>query len=362
MTHLLAHDLDSLQRVMDAWHEPRSHARRVLRHVYGSHGGPPWAADGISQSLAAQLREAATPAPAVIARRVESQDGTVRLLLSLRRGGSVEAVMMPSYREGEAWACISSQVGCAMSCDFCASTRNGLERNLEVAEIVIQFLAIGRVAAERNRAIRRLVFMGMGEPMHNLEAVMAAIHRIAHPVMGGLGWRRITVSTVGVVPGIERLAEADLGVHLAVSLHAPDDETRRKIVPTTKRYTVRDIMRAARDYQRRTKRIVNIEYCLLASVNDSDAHADALAELMDGFRAHVNVIPYNPIGPGLSGTVYERPSQAAIDRFVERLRGGDVVAHVRDTRGEDVDAACGQLRQRETKSADHSGARQPGLA
>ncbi|MFV8755051.1 23S rRNA (adenine(2503)-C(2))-methyltransferase RlmN [Nannocystaceae bacterium ST9] len=344
MLVLAQHDRASLERWMVERREPRSHAGRVLRAFYAAQGRPDWDALELGAPLRERLRsELAEPATRVL-RRVESGDGTIKLLLGLRRGGTIETVMMQSYREGEAWCCVSSQVGCAMGCDFCASTRAGLERNLEVDEIVEQYLQVGALAAERGRKVRRLVFMGMGEPMHNLDAVLAAIERIAAPGLGNLGWRRITVSTVGVVHGIERLAAAEHPVFLALSLHAPDDETRAKIVPTGKRYTVADILAAARDYQARTDRIVTIEYCLLAGVNDADAQAELLAERLADFRAHVNLIPYNPTGPGLSGAIYVRPSSARVERFLAILRERGVVAHARDARGDDVAAACGQLR------------------
>jgi len=167
--------------------------------------------------------------------------------------------------------------------------------------------------------------------------VLGAIRRIADPDLGGLGWRQVTVSTVGVVPGIDRLADADLNVHLALSLHAPDDATRAKLVPANRRYPVAEIIAAAKRFYERTGRVVTIEYCLLAGVNDSDEHARALA--------HVNVIPYNPIGVGVSGARYQRPGHDGVIRFLTVLRDGGAVAHARETRGDDVFAACGQLRQ-----------------
>ncbi len=186
--------------------------------------------------------------------------------------------------------------------------------------------------------------MGMGEPLLNLVNVIAAIRRIAAPEMGALGWRQITVSTVGIVPGIDALAAADLNVHLALSLHAPDDATRSRIVPANRRYPVHEVMSAARRFAERSGRIPTIEYCLLAGVNDSDADAVRLAEIMSGFRAHVNLIPYNAIGPGLSGFVYARPTPQRVASFLAVLRSAGVVCHVRQTRGDDVNAACGQLR------------------
>jgi 23S rRNA (adenine2503-C2)-methyltransferase len=279
-------------------------------------------------------------------------DGTIKLLVGFdggagRGGGAVESVLMPTGRQGVAAGCVSSQIGCAMGCDFCASTKEGLERNLEAGEIVEQFLHLKRAATESARRLRTIVFMGMGEPLANFDNVVAAIRRIADPLLGGLGWRQVTVSTVGIVPGIDRLTEADLNVHLALSLHAPDDATRAQIVPANRRYPVADIIAAAKRYYARSGREVNVEYCLLGGVNDSDEHARTLAELLNDFRAHVNLMPYNPIGgAGLSGRIYVRPGDERVIRFLQILRDAGIVAHVRVTRGDDVAAACGQLRQR----------------
>ncbi len=343
---LAAEDRESLGAWLTARGWPSSHAGRILRRYHGSHGQLAADSTELGPTLVARVRERWGTAATFERERVVSADGTTKLLLGLRRGGAVEAVMMPSYRKGEAWCCLSSQVGCAMGCDFCASTRDGLQRNLEVDEIVEQFLAVGRVAAEQGRRLRRLVFMGIGEPLHNLDALLPAIDRIADPGLGGLGWRRVTVSTVGIVHGIERLAEAAHPPFLALSLHAPDDETRARIVPTGRRYDVATLIAAARGYQERTGRIVNLEYCLLSGVNDHDEQARLLAHRLEGFKAHVNLIPYNATGPGLSGTVYERPPLAKVERFLGLLRARGVNAHVRDTRGDDVAAACGQLREK----------------
>ena len=230
-----------------------------------------------------------------------------------------------------------------MGCYFCASTKYGLRRSLTAGEIVEQYLWLRAQAAGQNRRLTSLVFMGMGEPMQNLDAVIDSIQRLGEPTTAGLGRRHITVSTVGIVPGIQRLAASGLGVHLAVSLHAPDDETRSRLVPMNRKFKVADIMIAARAYQETTGQIVTIEYCVLADVNDSDQQAHELARLLKGFRAHVNLIPYNWIGSGLSGIVYRRPSMERLERFLGILRDAGTVAHFRRTRGDDVAAACGQL-------------------
>ena len=342
---LADHNVESFAGLMAGAGHRAVHAGRALGEFYRADGRPEWVGLPVSTSLRQWLAERlASPGPRVLDRRVAA-DGTVKLLLGFPAGGAVESVLMPAYRPGRAMGCVSSQIGCAMGCDFCASTRGGLERNLSSGEIVQQFLHLRREAGALGRKLTSLVFMGMGEPMHNLDNVLSAIERIAHPALGALGWRQVTVSTVGVVPGIDRLADADLNVHLALSLHAPDDETRSRLVPANRRYPVARIVAAARRFLERTGRIPTIEYCLLADLNDSDAHAAALARLLDGFRAHVNLIPYNPIGAGISGTIYRRPARERVISFLAILREAGTVAHIRDTRGDDVNAACGQLRE-----------------
>jgi 23S rRNA (adenine2503-C2)-methyltransferase len=345
MTALADHDLPSLEAELTTYGFKPSHARKTLRTFYAAHGHPNL--DDLPGSVALRQwsLDRARHRLARVAHVHQSADGTRKLLVAYAAGGSTESVLMPApHRPDRAAVCVSSQIGCAMGCDFCASTKNGLERNLTAGEIVEQFLHLKAQAATLGRRITSLVFMGMGEPMHNLDNVIPAINRIGHPDLGGLGWRQITVSTVGIVPGIRRLAEADLNVHLALSLHAPDDETRAKIIPANRRYKVADVMAAARAFHDRSGRIVTIEYTLLAGLNDSPDHARALATLLDGFRAHVNLIPYNPIGPGVSGVVYMRPSSERVRMFLDILRGLNVVCHTRLTRGDDVAAACGQLR------------------
>ena len=253
---------------------------------------------------------------------------------------------MPSHRSDRAAGCVSSQVGCAMGCDFCASTKSGVERDLTSGEIVEQFLWLRAEARRLGRRLQTVVFMGMGEPLLNYENVVAAIRRIAGEELGAVGWRQVTVYTVGIVPGIERLREERLGVQLAVSLHAPDDETRSAIVPAGRKYRVAEIVEAARRYQESSGRVVNIEYCMLGGVNDSDEQAELLATLLTGMGMHVNLIPYNSIGAGVSGRVYSRPSSERVSRFLEILVSRRVVAHVRRTRGEEIEGACGQLRER----------------
>lgn len=341
-------DAESLGSLLAAWGFPRSHAPRILRHFYAAGGDLSGLERRVGPRPLALMRELIPPVSSRVAHRHRSADGTVKLLVEFpERGGNVESVLMPGYRPGRAAACVSSQVGCAMGCDFCASTLAGLQRNLEAHEIVEQFLHLAAEARAGERRIASLVFMGMGEPMHNLDAVLAAIPKIADPDLGGVGWRQVTVSTVGIVPGIERLADADLNVHLALSLHAADDELRSRIVPMNRKYPIDQILPAARRFYDRTGRVVTIEWCLIDGVNDSAEQADRLARQLREHgltRAHVNVIPFNPIGTSLRGHTYRRPDAARVRSFIARLRAGGVVCHERDVRGDDVAAACGQLR------------------
>jgi 23S rRNA (adenine2503-C2)-methyltransferase len=392
-------EIRELGDLFERWGYPRANAGRLLRRYYNC-GGEGVDGTVVSPALAARLvKEVGLRSTSILTRR-EALDGTVKLLVGLgdnapgenaergmrnvelpvavprstfqvqrstfqvqrstldvqRSGPSVECVLMPSHRPDRAAGCVSSQVGCAMACDFCASTKAGVERSLTSGEIVEQFLWLRWEALKLGRRLQTLVFMGMGEPLMNYENVVAAIRRLAGEELGALGWRHVTVSTVGIVPGIDRLREENLGVHLAVSLHAPDDDTRSAIVPTGRKYRVADILDAVQRYQQASGRIATIEYTLLEGVNDSDAQAELLArrlaECTPGAtahrdtRMHVNLIPYNSIGPGVSGRVYQRPPAERMNRFLEILRERGIVAHFRRTRGDDIEGACGQLRER----------------
>jgi len=337
------HTIETLQRQLAELGFKPSHAEPLLRAHYGADGPngrtfPP--------ALAARLSDEARRRQAAIAARQVAEDGTTKLLLRMGDGRTVESVLMPDYRADRAAGCISSQVGCAMGCDFCATTKTGFERNLTSGEIVEQFLALRREARGAGRRLQTLVFMGMGEPMLNLDNVVPAIHRIARNEMGALGYRQVTVSTVGIVSGIDALAASGLNVHLAVSLHAPDDATRARLLPAGRRFGVADILAAADRYQAATARPVSIQYCLLDGVNDSLPQADELARLLEGRRMHVNLLRYNPTGLSLRGEVYAPSPETLTEAFLARLRDRGVVAHVRRPRGRDIDAACGQLRQR----------------
>jgi 23S rRNA (adenine2503-C2)-methyltransferase len=284
------------------------------------------------------------PEPAV----VRSGDGgaTVKALFRLQGGALAETVLM-AYRE-RATACISSQAGCGMGCPFCATGQMGLLRNLAAGEIVAQVVWAARTLRDLNvprstpRRLSNVVFMGMGEPLANYDRVWRAVERLHDPSGMGLSARAITISTVGVLPAMRRLASERLPVTLALSLHAPDDELRSRLVPLNERYPIADLLAACRDFRAAHGRRVSIEYAMIDGVNDAPAHAEALSALLRGTDFHVNLIPLNPTpGYGLPASPRER-----IAAFRDSLTRHGVNATVRANRGTDIDAACGQLGAR----------------
>jgi len=236
--------------------------------------------------------------------------------------------------------CLSTQVGCAVRCPFCATGLAGLRRNMTTAEVVDQVLAVNRALLARGSRVSHLVYMGMGEPLHNLETTLASVRRFVDPDAVGLGHRRVTVSTSGVVPGIDELARVGGGVNLAVSLHAPNDQLRNRLVPLNRKWPIREVVRAVDRYAAATRRRVSYEYVMLGGVNDSPAVADELGTLLNGHLAHVNLIPYNAI----PGDPYTGSGADVIAEFRRRVRDHGIECTVRDTRGRDIAAACGQLR------------------
>lgn len=274
-----------------------------------------------------------------IVRRQISRDGTEKLLLRHRDGETTECVLM---REPERrTVCLSTQVGCGMGCVFCASGLLGVKRNLSAGEIVDQFLRLDRLLAEEER-ITNVVIMGMGEPLANLPALLPALETLHESI--GLGARRITVSTVGLPDRMRELAACGVPYNLAVSLHAPNDELRTRIVPVNGNIGMASILDAAEHYFTRTGRRVTYEYVLLAELNDEPHHAAELARRLRGRHAHVNVIPMNAVAPlKVTGSSHERT-----ERFVRELKQGGINVTVRKRKGADIDAACGQLRLNET--------------
>jgi 23S rRNA (adenine2503-C2)-methyltransferase len=305
--------------------------------------------------LPAPVRERLGPAllPSLLVeqRRLETDAATTRKSLwRLHDGTLVESVLMRYPRRGERaeriTVCVSSQAGCGMACPFCATGQGGLRRNLSTAEIVEQVIAAARAAragelgGEPGR-LSNVVFMGMGEPLANYSRVVAALRRFIEPPPEGLGLSRraITVSTVGLVPAIGRLADENLDVTLAVSLHAPDDKLRDTLVPVNTRWPVAEVLTAADGYAARTGRRYSIEYAMIRDVNDQPWRADLLGDLLATRLAHVNLIPLNPT----PGSQWDASPKAAEREFVRRIADHGVPVTVRDTRGRDIDGACGQL-------------------
>jgi 23S rRNA (adenine2503-C2)-methyltransferase len=265
---------------------------------------------------------------------------TSKLLYRLDGGYTVEAVTMLYPRRTT--LCISSQVGCPIGCPFCATGQGKFGRNLKAHEILDQALDAARRLAPSGRRLSHVVYMGMGEPMANYAAVVDSIRLLADPELLGISPRRVVVSTAGLVPRIAQLAAEKLPVTLAISLHAARDELRDYLVPINRRYPLGELIPAARDFARGTGRRVSYEWVVLAGVNDTERDADELGRLLDPYLAHVNLIPWNPI----DDTEFTGPSREGVARFAERIRGNGLNVTIRDTRGREADAACGQLRAR----------------
>ena len=265
------------------------------------------------------------------------KDGTQKYLFELEDGNVIESVLM-RYHHGNS-VCVSSQVGCAMGCVFCASTKNGLVRSLRASEMLEQ---VYRIQKSTNERVSNVVIMGMGEPLANYDEVVRFIRLLSCKDGADLSQRNITLSTCGLVPQIRKLAEEDLTITLAISLHAADDETRKSIMPIAKRYSIHELISAVRDYFERTGRRVSFEYALTAGVNDSDDDARKLAGLLKGFPSHVNLIPVNTVAE--SGL--KRPARDSVDDFYKKLEKYGINVTIRKEMGSDIDGACGQLRNR----------------
>ena len=340
-------DLTSAERreAVSAVGLPAFRADQVSRHYFGRLDADPSSWSDIPAAAREQLAALLTPPLMTPVRELTADKGPTRKTLwRLHDGALVESVLM-RYPD-RVTMCVSSQAGCGMNCPFCATGQAGLTRNMSTAEIVEQVvagarqLAAGEVPGGPGR-VSNVVFMGMGEPLANYKAVVGALHRLTDKSPAGLGMsaRGITVSTVGLVPRIKDLAGEGLPVTLAVSLHAPDDELRDTLVPVNTRWKISEVLDAAWQYAETTRRRVSIEYALIKDVNDQAWRADLLAKRLRGKLVHVNLIPLNPT-PGSKWTASRREDER---EFVRRLEAGGVAVTVRDTRGREIDGACGQL-------------------
>ncbi|MCR4425307.1 MAG: 23S rRNA (adenine(2503)-C(2))-methyltransferase RlmN [Firmicutes bacterium] len=320
--------------------EPPYRANQVLEWVYHALASSYQEMTSIPTYLRRRLSEIAPLEGARVLARKKAREGTVKLLVGFADGNAVETVLMP--HDYGLSLCVSSQVGCQMGCVFCASGLSGFVRNLSCGEMIAQLIAGSREAGA-GRRVNSVVLMGTGEPLANYEQVLKFIRLINWNRGFGVGYRHITLSTCGLVPGIERLAGEGLPITLSVSLHAPDDETRSAIMKVSQVWGVSDVVRACVDYAERTGRRVTYEYSLIAGVNDSLAHADRLAHLIKGTLCHVNLIPLNPVPE----TGFARSPRQVVADFSKILTEAGIEVTIRREMGTDIDAACGQLRRRE---------------
>ena len=318
--------------------QPAWRLAAIRRWLFGSRAESFAAMTDLPAALRSQLEADFTIWTTSVATHHTAPDGTEKLLLELRDGQRIECVLL---RDGERrTVCISSQVGCAMGCVFCASGIDGVVRNLTTGEILEQLLRLARLlpAAER---LSHIVVMGMGEPLANLDRLLPALAEAQHPDGFGISQRRITISTVGLPPAIDRLAAENPGYHLAVSLHAAEDDLRTRLVPVNRAIGVAEVMAAADRYWEASGRRLTFEYVLLGGVNDSVDDARRLAALIGGRAALVNIIPYNTV----AGMPWREPSTGSRDRFLDILRTAGVNVQVRRRKGARINAACGQLRR-----------------
>lgn len=341
--NLLDFDHEGLKRFAVGLGEQPFRAVQLLKWIHQLGVDDFDAMTNLSRTLRARLKEIAViHAPDIIGDSIAA-DGTRKWLMQLDDGNAVETVFIPEAGRGT--LCISSQVGCALHCSFCATGHQGFSRNLGTAEILGQLWQARRLLESgpgTARTITNVVFMGMGEPLANFDNVVTAMRVMLDDNAYGLSWRRVTLSTAGLVPMIDRL-RATCRVSLAVSLHAPDDALRDVLVPLNRKYPLSELIAACRRYcEGDRQRRITFEYVMLDDVNDSLRHAEALARLLKGVPAKVNLIPFNPF----SGTVYRRSPQARIDGFREVLLAAGLMTITRRTRGEEIDAACGQLAGR----------------
>jgi 23S rRNA (adenine2503-C2)-methyltransferase len=337
---LLDLSLEELQTELESLGEPAYRARQVWEWVW-KHLATDFA---VMTNLPAALRESLSERflldPFSVLARESDDEGTEKVLLGLADETSIEAVLI--REEDRRTVCISTQVGCPVGCTFCATGQMGFVRNLSAGEIAGQVLYFARSLKEKGERVTHVVVMGMGEPLLNYEATLKALLNLNDPRGFGLGARRITLSTVGVVPGILRLAQEGRQFNLAISLHAPDDELRKELVPLAAHWPIAQVLSAAEAYSVATGRRVTFEYVLLGGVNDSLKHARKLAALLRGKLAHVNLIPFNP-APGLP---FRRPDEGQVELFRRELLAHNIDVTVRRSRGIRIQAGCGQLRSR----------------
>jgi 23S rRNA (adenine2503-C2)-methyltransferase len=349
---LLDLSADELLAWLRARGQPTMRARQLRRWLVAARAESFEQMTDLPKSLRQALAADFVPLGTQVARHLGARDGTHKLLLRLSDGNLIECVLL--QEEGRHTACISTQVGCGMGCVFCASGLGGVARNLNAGEILEQLIRLRNLLPTGER-LTHVVGMGMGEPLANLDNLLAALETAAAKDGLGIGARHVHISTVGLPQKIRRLADLGNQYHLAVSLHAPNDALRNRIVPTNPKTGLGAILGAADYYFERTGRQVTYEYVLLRGVNDAPEHAAELARLLAGRRAYVNLIPFNDVG----GLPYRRPADEALAAFVERLHQAGIAVKVRKRKGSEIDAACGQLRRSVLDEGSSPGGAQP---
>ena len=337
------HLLDLTNEQLLDWLQQHGHPafrlKQILGWVFERRAESFEAMTDLSKSLRQQLEASFRWWTAEVDTHQHADDGTEKLLLSLADGGRIECVLL---RDGQRRSiCVSSQVGCAMGCVFCASGLDGVDRNLSRGEILEQMLRLQRLLPSEER-LSHIVMMGMGEPLANLDSVLAALEVAKDPQGLGISPRRITISTVGLPAAIDRLSRHSSPFHLAISLHAPNNALRDRLVPVNARIGIEEILAAADRYFEATGRRLTFEYVLLAGVNDSQQCARELVKLLNGRISMLNVIPYNPV----AGLPYQTPSESSVRAFRDTLERGGVNVQFRQRKGSGIDAACGQLRRK----------------
>ncbi len=337
--NLLNFDLAGLRAELGTLGEKPFRAQQLLKWIYHQGVSDFNEMSNISIKLRQQLEAQYTIALPQVQLKKQSEDGTVKWLLGLDGGNAVEVVFIPEANRGT--LCISSQVGCMLNCTFCSTATQGFSRNLTTAEIIGQVLVAARELGhtQARRKITNVVFMGMGEPLLNPDNVFPAINLLLEDLAMGFAARRVTISTAGLVPGIDKLREAT-DVSLAVSLHAAENTLRTSLVPLNRKYPIAELLAACNRYVAGKSRAqITFEYTLIDGVNDEPEHAQALVRLMRQVPSKLNLIPFNPF----PGTQYQRSSMDRIEAFQRIVQAAGVVATLRKTRGDDIDAACGQL-------------------
>lgn len=346
---LLDFAADELVQLVTGWGWPRFRAQQLWHWLYTQLAAQAQDMSNLPGDLRARLAQECIIDPLQVRAQTVSEDGLAeKTLFAASDGHLIEAVLL-RYQERNT-LCISSQIGCALGCVFCATGQSGLVRNLSAGEISAQVLHLARRLRIEGAQVTNVVLMGMGEPLLNLDAVLKSISILNAPQGFGLGARRFTISTVGIVPGIERLAREPLQVGLAVSLHAPNNRLRNKLAPVNRRYPLETLIPACKQYVESTGRRITFEYALARDVNDSESQARATAQLLRGLFCHVNLIPLNPT----AGCAYEPSPAEKVDAFQRILAEEGLQATVRLRRGAEIEAGCGQLRSRYLRAATAS--------